>query len=374
MELLQVLVVDDEPGIRSGVRRILEPFRVSYPFMDEDIGFSIDEAATGEDAIEKIRSAPPDILLLDNKLPGINGIDVLDFINRNQIDIEVMMITSFASLELAVRATQIGAYDFVPKPFSPQDLRASMENLTKHLFLKRMTRKLNKEGKQIRFRFLSVLSHELKTPLNAIDGYLRMILERDLGEDIGAYDELVEKSLSRVKSMRNLIMDLLDLTKIESGKKSRIMQPIDLVKVMSVSVDSMQPLAIQMDVTVDVSSPADLVFTADAEEMEIVFNNLLSNAIKYNRPGGRVSVAMEQKEDLIQIVVTDTGIGIPEEEIDQLFKEFVRIKNQQTRHIAGSGLGLSIVKRIVDLYTGKVLISSTLQEGSSFTLLLPIKP
>ena len=372
MEVLQVLVVDDEPGIRSGVRRILEPFRVSYPFMDEDIGFSISEAATGEEAVEIIKSVPPDILLLDNKLPGINGIDVLDFINRNQFDIEVMMITSFASLELAVRATQIGAYDFVPKPFSPQDLRSSMENLTKHLFLKRMTRKLNKEGKQIRFRFLSVLSHELKTPLNAIEGYLRMIGQRDLGEDLSGYDEMIEKSLARVKSMRNLIMDMLDLTKIESGKKSRVIQPVDLVKVLSVSVDSMQPLAIQMDVTVKVETPNSLVFPADAEEMEIVFNNLLSNAIKYNQPGGRVVINMKSQQDLLLIEFTDTGIGIPEDEIDQLFKDFVRIKNQQTRHIAGSGLGLSIVKRIVDLYSGKILVKSTPDKGSVFSLLLPI--
>ncbi len=372
MEVLQVLVVDDEPGIRSGVRRILEPFRVSYPFMDEDIGFSISEAATGEEAVEIIKSVPPDILLLDNKLPGINGIDVLDYINRNQFDIEVMMITSFASLELAVRATQIGAYDFVPKPFSPQDLRSSMENLTKHLFLKRMTRKLNKEGKQIRFRFLSVLSHELKTPLNAIEGYLRMIGQRDLGEDLSGYDEMIEKSLARVKSMRNLIMDMLDLTKIESGKKSRVIQPVDLVKVLSVSVDSMQPLAIQMDVTVKVETPNSLVFPADAEEMEIVFNNLLSNAIKYNQPGGRVVINMKSQQDLLLIEFTDTGIGIPEDEIDQLFKDFVRIKNQQTRHIAGSGLGLSIVKRIVDLYSGKILVKSTPDKGSVFSLLLPI--
>ena len=136
-------------------------------------------------------------------------------------DTLVVMITSYASLELAVNATNKGAYDFVPKPFTPQELKTSMESITKHLFLKRMTKTLKKEGKQIRFQFLTVLSHELKAPLNAIEGYLRIMKERKAGDDIGAYDQMIDRSLERVKGMRNLIMDLLDLTHIDSGKMKR---------------------------------------------------------------------------------------------------------------------------------------------------------
>ncbi|MFO7617095.1 MAG: response regulator [Bacteroidales bacterium] len=192
--MLKVLVVDDESGIRSGINRILSQFIVGYPFMDEDIGFEIIEAATGEEAIEIFHTNKPDIVLLDNKLPGMDGIQVLDYINKTNLDIEVMMITSYASLELAVKATNIGAYDFVPKPFTPQELRASMENLTKHLFLKRMTRKMNTEGKQIRFQFLTVLSHELKNPLSSIEGYLRMMQGRQAGDTLEAYDEMISRS------------------------------------------------------------------------------------------------------------------------------------------------------------------------------------
>ena len=119
------------------------------------------DAESGEEALSIIESDKIDIVLLDNKLPGIEGIEVLEYIKRKSVDCAVMMITSYASLDLAVKATNIGAYNFVPKPFTPQELKAAMENITKHLFLKRMTRKMNEEGKQLRFQFLSFFSHEL---------------------------------------------------------------------------------------------------------------------------------------------------------------------------------------------------------------------
>ena len=218
MASFKVLVVDDEPGIRMVTRRILQNFKVDYPFMDEHIDFEILEAATGEEAIEIIDAQLPDIVLLDNKLPGIQGIQVLEYIRNKQYDIVVVMITSYASLELAVKATRDGAYDFIPKPFTPQELRASIENITKQLFLRRMTQTLNTEGKQIRFQFMSVLSHELKAPLNAIEGYLRMIGEKQMGDNVDSYKEMIDRSLERIKGMRQLILDMLDLTRLKSGK------------------------------------------------------------------------------------------------------------------------------------------------------------
>ncbi len=116
MEKLKVMVVDDEPGIRSGVGRILRNYSVGYPFMEEDFQFDVIEAETGEAALEILEGQPVDIILLDNKLPGLDGIDVLETINKKQYDVQVMMITSYASLELAVKATNIGAYNFMPKP------------------------------------------------------------------------------------------------------------------------------------------------------------------------------------------------------------------------------------------------------------------
>jgi two-component system, sensor histidine kinase and response regulator len=368
MEKLHVLVVDDEPGICSGIIRILSNYSVGFPFMDENIGFDVQETSTGEDAINIIDNKVPDIILLDNKLPGIPGIEVLEYINNKRLDIIVLMITSYASLELAVKATNQGAHDFIPKPFTPQELRSAIESVTKHIFLKRMTRKLNKEGKQIRFQFLSVLSHEMKAPLNAIEGYLRIMQDRQAGSNLDAYEKIIERSLVRVKGMRNLIMDMLDLTKIESGKKKREVVPVNISEIAKISIDTMGPISIQKDIKINLTAPAEVMYEADQEEFEIIFNNLLSNAIKYNIEGGRVDIIIEDTAEKLVITVKDTGIGMGSSEIPRLFDEFVRIKNEQTKNITGSGLGLSIVKKLTRLYKGEISVESTPGEGSTFKL------
>ncbi|KAF5070587.1 Sensor histidine kinase RcsC [anaerobic digester metagenome] len=371
MASYKVLVVDDEMGIRMGTRRILQNFKVDYPFMDEHIEYEVLEAPTGEEAIEIIDREMPDIILLDNKLPGIQGIEVLEYVKKKLYDIVVVMITSYASLELAVKATRDGAYDFIPKPFTPQELRSSLENITKQLFLKRMTQKMNKEGKLIRFQFLSVLSHELKAPINAIEGYLKIMQDKQFGDNITSYKEMIDRSLERVGGMRSLIMDLLDLTKIESGKPVQHMQLVDITKIAGISVDTMRPYAIQKDVDVYLNTKEPVMMEADAKEIEIIFNNLISNAVKYNKQGGRVDVFIHKEKNNIKLRVADSGIGMTEEEKSTLFQDFVRIKNPKTKHITGSGLGLSILKKIVEMYHGDIEVESIPDKGTTFTIILP---
>jgi two-component system, sensor histidine kinase and response regulator len=372
MATLKVLVVDDEPGIRMGIQRILRNFSVSYPFMDEDFNFTAIEAETGELAIKIIDNEEVDIILLDNKLPGIEGIEVLDYIKKQNYNALVMMITSYASLELAVKATQRGAYNFVPKPFTPEELRAAMENITKKLFLQRMTEKLHTEGKQIRFQFLSVLSHELKSPINAIEGYLNIMRDKQVGNNIDDYQVMILRSLERIKGMRNLIFDMLDLTRIESGKKQRNFSKVDLCEIASLAIDSIEPMAIQKNISIYKNFPKYLKFDADANEIEIIFNNLLSNAIKYNIENGKVDISIVQESNIVKIVVEDSGIGMTEDDIQNLFKDFMRIKNEKTKNITGSGLGLSITKKIVDLYHGDIQTESKPGKGTRFTIHLPV--
>ncbi len=372
MEALKVLVVDDEEGIRSGVGRVLSKYTVDFPFMDNEIAFEILESASGEEAIEIINSQKPDIVLLDNKLTGMDGIEVLKFINDKKLDILVMMITSYASLELAVEATKLGAYDFISKPFTPQDLRNSMEKVTKHLYLIRMTRKMSETGKEIRFQFLSMLSHELKTPINAVEGYLRMMQDKEFGDNIEDYKTIIERTTQRVKGMRHLIMDLLDLTRIESsGERKRDLQLIDIVSIAQLSIDTLKPYAIQKDIKIKLNSEGISKMNADAKEMEIIFNNLISNAIKYNKKDGLVSINIKGSEEKIEIRVEDTGIGMKEEDLSKLFREFVRIKDPKTKNINGSGLGLSIIKRLSNLYNGTVDVKSEYDKGTIFTVVLP---
>src|SRR5512133_142097 len=373
MAVLKVLVIDDEPGIRSGVSRILNNFHVTYPFMDEDYTFQVTEAGTGEEGVAILETDTHDILLLDNKLPGMQGVDVLEFIRKRNYDIVVAMITSYASLDVAIRATRDGAIDFIPKPFTPQELKSSIENITKQQYLKRITHKMQQEGKKIRYQFLSVLSHELKAPLNAIEGYLRMMQEKQAGELVDDYATPIERSLQRIQGMRNLIMDLLDFTKIRLERKEDKIEEVNLSEVASEAIVTVQPYAIQMDVTINLDIRANVVIMADPDDMEIVFNNLISNAVKYNKVGGKVEITIDSSDSEAILIIADTGIGINKSDTENLFAEFVRIKNEKTRNIAGSGLGLSIVKKVVELYHGTINVESTPDVGTTFTVRLPLK-
>jgi signal transduction histidine kinase len=371
MAQLKVLVVDDESGIRSGVARILGNFHVTYPFMDEDYTFSILEAATGEEGIEIIDRDMPDIMLLDNKLPGIQGVEVLEYVKKKNLDIVVAMITSYASIDVAVRAHNDGAIDFIPKPFTPQELKTSIEQITKQLYLRRITNTLKVEGRKVRFQFLSVLSHELKAPLNAIEGYLRMMQERQLGNSLDDYASAVERSLQRIESMRNLIMDLLDFTKVSFERHLENMQEIGMSDMVSMAIVTVSPYAIHKDISFNTDIRHCGKIWADPNDFEIILNNLISNAVKYNRTGGTVTVTVDCSEDDFTISVADTGIGMNADEREMLFEEFSRIKNEKTRNISGSGLGLSIVKKVVELYHGVIEVTSEPERGSVFTVIIP---
>jgi two-component system sensor histidine kinase/response regulator len=373
MAVLKVLVIDDEPGIRSGVTRILKDFHVTYPFMDEDYTFELMEAPTGEDGIAVIERDKPDVILLDNKLPGIQGVEVLEYIREKKYDIVVAMITSYASLDVAIKATRDGATDFIPKPFTPQELKSSIENITKQLYLKRITRRLTEEGKQIRYQFLSVLSHELKAPLNALEGYLRMMQGKEAGDRIDDYTNHIDRSLQRIQGMRNLIMDLLDFTKIRLEKKEGRIREVNLADVASGAIFAVRPYAIQREVNINLNVRSETKIMADPADMEIIFNNLISNAVKYNKVGGKVDVTLDTTDSEAVITVSDTGIGIKKSDTENLFTEFVRIKNEKTRDISGSGLGLSIVRKVAELYFGTIEVESAPDVGSAFTVRLPRK-
>jgi len=230
---------------------------------------------------------------------------------------------------------------------------------------------MDETGKQVRFQFLSVLSHELKSPINAVEGYLNIMKDRQVGDDIQDYSSMIDRSIERIKGMRNLIMDLLDLTKLESGKKVREINETDVIQLARMAMDTIEPLAIQQNVRMFLHAPEKLHFKADENELEIIFNNLISNAVKYNKEGGEVNIFIKDKDPGILICVEDTGIGMSQEDISNLFGEFVRIKNAKTRNITGSGLGLSIIKKLIENnYGGSIDVMSEEDAGSTFKVKL----
>ncbi len=374
MDILNVLVVDDEYGMRRGAERALRDIVLHLPDINGEVRFEIRTAATGKELEEKLAAGPTDILLLDHKLPDITGLEILDRIGKSSLDLLTIMITAYASLETAVSATRRGAYDFLAKPFTPEELRGAVRKAARHLLLQRQARRLAEEKRQVRFQFTSVLAHEMKSPISAIEGYLQMVKERSIGNSLESYDHMLDRCLIRIEGMRKLIADLLDLTSIESGQRQRSLATVDLADVVRGTVENVKGEAQKRDISIDLEVPDGLMLQADRTEIEMILNNLVSNAVKYNRDHGGVRVSASFIGDEIQIQVQDTGIGMTPEESIRLFNDFSRIKNDKTRHILGSGLGLSTVKKLAMLYEGDVTVKSQPDVGSTFTVRLKNQP
>jgi signal transduction histidine kinase len=369
-EVFSVLVVDDEPGIRAAVARVLTAFSFRLAEEDAEVRFEVEVAASGEEAQEMAAARAPDICLLDHKLPGIQGLEVLDRLAVEFPDTLVIMITAYATIETAVSATKRGAYDFLAKPFTPDELKSTLRKAARHLLLQRQARRLAQEKRQVRFQFISILGHELKAPLASVEGYLQILKDHIVEPGSPKYDEVMERSLLRVAAMRKIIADLLDLTRIESGQKKRDLQRVDLTAAAERAMEMASEAARARGIAVELRADSHLFMEADPGEVEMIMNNLVSNAVKYNRENGRVEVDLANRGGVITISVTDTGIGLSAEEQALLFKEFSRVKSPKTRDIPGSGLGLSIVRKVALLYGGDATVQSTPGEGSTFTVTL----
>ncbi|MBF0245129.1 MAG: hybrid sensor histidine kinase/response regulator, partial [Planctomycetes bacterium] len=371
---LKVLVVDDEPGMRHGATRALEKYSFHDERCAEDISFEIDQAADGKSALAKVAEYPRDIVLLDYKLPDMTGLELLEHFHKEGHDFLTIMITAYSSIDVAISATRNGAYAFLPKPFSPSELKTSVTRAARSLILYRKARKLEIEKHRIRFQFISVLAHELKAPLNAVESRLRLMDSKVLGDCIDEYQDGVRSCIHRIDGMRKLILDLLDLTRIESGQKKRNLQMHDMVGLVHHMLESVETEAHARNISFTVEGPDKLVVECDSGEMEIILNNLLTNAVKYNRDGGSVRICLGTAEGGFILSVSDTGIGMSPEEKEKLFGEFVRIKNSDTCDIPGSGLGLSILKKLVALYHGSIKVESVKGEGTTFTLIFKSFP
>ena len=370
MTTMRIMAVDDEPGMLSGIERSLERFSFSIPELDEEVDFSIETVTRGEPAVAAITASPPDILLLDYKLPDISGLEVLSRTRDHSGEMLTVIITAYASIETAIAATRQGAYDFLTKPFTPADIKHTVRKAASAVLLARKARDLEEEKKQVRFEFVRVLGHELKALFNAVAGSLYLLRDRPLGNELDPYGEVVERSILRLDQMKKLIADLLDMTRLESGQKKRELETIDIRREADRAVELASWEADARDINIVLSAPDRLEMEADRGEIAMIFNNLISNAIKYNRPGGKVTITVAGDENEAVIVVADTGIGITAQNREKLFGEFVRLKDKAAADVLGSGLGLSILRRLVDLYRGRIEVESEPGRGSEFTVIL----
>jgi signal transduction histidine kinase len=370
-QVIRVVMIDDEEALCLGVRRIIEKYKVHVPDVLVDVSFEFSYFTSAEDFLRGLGDGEQvDLLLLDLKLPGMGGMELLDVMSQEGREILTIMITAYATFETAVKATKLGAYDFLAKPFSPDELRYALRKATSQLILSRQARKLAEEKRQVRFNFISVLAHELKAPLNAVEGYLNILRTTETDQNL----QMIERSIVRVDGMKKLIGDLLDLTRIESGKRERVIARLDMFELAKASMELFAVDAERRGIAMELDADAGAELQADAGEAEIVLNNLISNAVKYNRDGGSVRVELRRLDGGLRISVTDTGYGLTAEEQAKLFTEFMRIKNEHTVKVLGSGLGLSTVRKIANLYEGEASVTSEPGVGSTFTVTLNDAP
>ncbi len=366
-QVVRIGMVDDEEPLCLAVSRILAKYKVHVPDVGVDASYDFAYFTSGEQFMQAANEgAQFDLLLLDLKLPGMSGLEILTELTRQNRGVLSIMITAYATFETAVQFTKLGGYDFLAKPFSPDELRYAVRKATVQFIVSKEARRLADEKRQIRFNFISVLAHELKAPLNAIEGYLK-ILQMDEPDE---RRQMIDRSLIRLDGMKKLIFDLLDLTRIESGQKQRTFTTVDVSALAKSTVELFTAEAAARGITMQVEPGETVEMVADASEIEIVLNNLVSNAVKYNRDNGSVRVSVGRGPEGVEISVTDTGIGLTPEEAAKLFTEFVRIKNEDTIKVIGSGLGLSTVRKLAQLYGGDANVESVKGEGSTFTVTL----
>jgi signal transduction histidine kinase len=203
-----------------------------------------------------------------------------------------------------------------------------------------------------------------------VEGYLNVLRDGTVNDNPETVAQIVHRSIDRIHGMRKMIGDLLDLTRIESGQKKREIQRVDVHELAQRAVETIAPDAQARNIVIELKAEGDLSLWADSGEIEIILNNLVSNAVKYNKDNGRVDVNLSRQNGTVTIAVKDTGIGMTKDEAAKLFNDFVRIKNSRTSGILGSGLGLSIVKKLALLYEGSIKVDSEPDAGSTFMVTL----
>ena len=230
-----------------------------------------------------------------------------------------------------------------------------------------------KELDQVKSQFVSMVAHELKNPLVAVEGFLQILQNPEIKLTEDKKEDFIKRSSERVKSLFQLVNDLLDISKMEQRDKYRELEVLDFSEIVLTAIDSFELDYKGKNISIVVKKEENLpLIKVERDEIGRVANNLLSNAIKYNKADGKINISLSSNENYIEFVIKDNGIGIKESDQSKLFQEFFRAMNKQTRIVSGTGLGLTIVKRIVESYHGKIKFESEYGKGTKFIVKLPI--
>jgi signal transduction histidine kinase len=357
-----IVVIDDDYAMRLSCRKILAK-----------VGFEVETFEDGAQGLEGVARLRPGLVVVDLKMPGMSGMEVIARVHAMDPDIVVVVITGYATIDTAVEAMKSGAYDFLPKPFSPEELRLIVNRGLERRRLMREGRQFEMEKALLKRRFVTFVSHQLQTPLVAVHQYLDVLKQLGDNPDIAAKrQEWIDRCLQRIEGMQAMVKDWLALSQIESGALSHRRDKVDLKQIIADILDTYDRQAASEGVTLRTALPEGGCFVrGDRHCLTVLFDNLISNGIKYNRPGGWVTITAEPGGGDISVSVADTGIGIPEKYIPHLFGEFFRVHEEGERKRGGTGLGLAICRRIVTEAGGSIEVQSAIDRGSVFRVCLP---
>jgi len=357
---VKLLFIDDEEIVLDSCTEILA-----------DSGYQIATAGNGTLGLLLFEEIHPDLVFVDLKMPGISGFEVLDKILELDPTIVIVVITGFATVNYAVEAMKKGAYDFLPKPFTPEELRLIVRRGLEKRRLVLETIALRREKEMLREQFAAIVSHELKSPLGVVQQNLFA-----LADDLE--DKLSEEQKVRIKRLQSRIKDLMELVntwlRSISVDITGIRESFTLASVSTIvskAVENAQPHAIRKAIEIETSVP-DSIHPIEGNELTLVeaLGNVIGNAVKYTHMGGHVSVDAREENGQAIIAVTDNGVGIALEDLPYLFDDFFVGKTRPGGEIS-SGVGLAITRRIIEAHDGSIRVESTPGKGSTFTIQLP---
>ena len=357
-----IVVIDDDYAMRLSCGKILSKMGLHFE--------AFEDGARGLSAVGALK---PDLVVVDLKMPGISGMEVVSRVREIDPQAVVVVITGYATIDTAVEAMKAGAYDFLPKPFSPDEFRLIVNRALERRQLALESQRSEVERELLKRRFVTFVSHQLQSPLAAIHQYLDVLKYLDNSEDAAAKrQEWVDRCLKRTEEMQSMIRDWLTVAKIEGNTLSGQRTSVDLRQVISEILKSYEEMAAAEQVSLEARLPEQPLWVwGDRNCLSVAMDNLITNAIKYNKPGGKVDVCGSLADGEVIISVSDTGVGIPDQYRPFLFSEFFRVKSENGKHTSGTGLGLHIVKKIVSEMGGSVGVESEVNVGSTFRVRLP---
>ena len=371
----RILVIDDEEGIREGCRRALEPQ-----------GFAVETAATLREGLRKIQEDDFDLVLLDVMMPDGRGIDLLAPIHQKDPDTVCVIITGYATVELAVEAIKRGAYDFISKPFTSDLLLMTVSQGLERRRLSLEARRLQaieQEAAELarakeemermdKFKtaFTLTVAHELRAPVTALQSFLLAMLKGYVAPD--QQRDILQRAIGRTQGLLDLVDDLLNLAAAREELTPPKRKTLSLADSLEEVIPMLRAQAEEKGITFAVDVRQRPLVEANPDQMRQLWTNLISNAIKYTPAGGEVRVTLNDEGGQAFGIVEDTGIGIAPEDQEKIFGEFYRTPQAKEVEPRGTGLGLPLVKRIVEAHGGTIEVESALGQGSRFTFRLPL--